>query len=115
MDASCADLRAPAGRLRVGYSTAGDTSFVMGRNEVVYTLTYNTFGVIRPIFRITDMLGNVTTHQLTVSAVDPARPDLMLKDLWVRMLSKVRTGDVAAALTGITPGAQAQFRPSSRT
>ncbi|MES2999885.1 MAG: Ig-like domain-containing protein [Pseudomonadota bacterium] len=92
------------------FSTANDPSFVTGRKEIVYTLSFGSLGVIRPIFRITDMLGNVTTQQLAVTGVDPVKMDLMLKDLWMRLLAKVRTGDVEGALNGVTAGAQGQYR-----
>jgi hypothetical protein len=93
----------------IGFSTANDPEFVLGRTEVTTTLSYAAAGVFLPIIYVTDMQGNTSQHPFALSVVDPTSMNQMVQDLWARMTGKVRKGDIAGALTAFVQAHRDKF------
>jgi hypothetical protein len=87
-----------------------DPGYVPGGTGKTLALTYSAYGVFKPIVTVEDMLGNIYRKQFVLQARSVAEIDTMLKDLWARMLGKLKAADIPGALTAVTGAGRQRFQ-----
>jgi hypothetical protein len=85
-------------------------TYVPGGTNKTLTLSYSGYGVFKPIVTVEDMFGNVYQKQFVLQARSTAEMDTMLKDLWARMVAKLKANDIGGALTATAAGGRSRFQ-----
>jgi hypothetical protein len=84
--------------------------YVVGGTSKTVSFPYGSYGVFKPILTVEDMLGNVYQQQFALQARSIAEMDVMFKELWARMLAKLKAGDIPGALTATTGAGRPRFQ-----